>query len=680
ILEAIIKGVAINEILWERMPRGPLAGAWLPVDVIDRPMWRFGWSAVDKSLHVVANPGRIAPVPAPPMKFQVLSYGTKDNPWGRALLDRLYWVWFLKRHASKYWSVFVERFAQPLVKGTYPYKPDQDLLNKEHEDRLLAILNTIRTGASIALPEGLDITFLEASRGGDASYFSFVSWLERAQALLMLGEVDTSGLARGAGSFAKALISNEVRLETVQHDAHLLGSFESDTLIRWMVLLNFGPDAPIPKSLYDGTDAADRSQRMQGISRALNDGVAVPLGYYRMTMRVPAPLDREPVVERSPARQDTAPEFQATPPLASLSSLSSVHLSQEAESHGALVEARDHQLQAVAAHFAPALAAYFAAQLDRLLALLDEDTSHPLDRLVAGNTPATAVDAIATAQIHAGGLALLHAREDLGALRLASSADWQRVLTPAAAIDFWAAHLGLSQDFFLTLSTAARRIAAAAAALAEGPLLTDLHEVVQRAQAAGLDRTALESKLRQTYETHGLLPSSPHHADLVLANNVQQTAHAVRYLQTIGNPAAARLIPYLVWWTAGDDRVRQRPQHNHAVMHNRVFAIDHPIWKTWWPPAGHNCRCGIGTISLEEARRLGYVGSEPTGPWPTAPGTGGPALPDPGFHGAPDLDLDAEDLAAQTRRIYRDALTQGGDLLAAVTRLFAALGLLPEVP
>ncbi|HSN86279.1 MAG TPA: DUF935 family protein, partial [Thermoanaerobaculia bacterium] len=211
-LEAVIKGVAINEVLWERQTRGPLAGAWLPVDVLDRPMWRFGWSAKDGTLHVVPHPGRIAPVPAPPMKFQVLSYGTKDNPWGRALLDRLYWVWYLKRHAAKYWSVFVERFAQPLVKGTYPYKADQDIANKANEDRLLAILNTIRTGSSIALPTGLDISFLEASRGGDASYSSFVAWLEHAEALLMLGEVDTSGLAKGAGSFAKAMISNEVRL------------------------------------------------------------------------------------------------------------------------------------------------------------------------------------------------------------------------------------------------------------------------------------------------------------------------------------------------------------------------------------------------------------------------------------------------------------------------------------
>jgi phage gp29-like protein len=300
-LEAILKGVAVNEILWERQARGPLAGAWLPVDLIDRPMWRFGWSAVDRSLQIVSNLLRTAPITAPPMKFQVLSYGTKDNPWGRALLDRLYWVWYLKKHASKYWALFVERFAQPLAKGTYPYKPGQEATNKEQQDRLLAILNAIRTGTSVALPEGLDITFLEASRGGDASYAAFLAWLDRAEALLLLGEVDTSGLAKGPGSYAKSQVSNEVRLETVDHDAHLLGSFETDTLIRWMVLLNFGPDAPIPKSVYDSTDAPDRDQRMKGIAAALADGVSVPLGYYRMTLRIPAPQEGEPVVIRPAA-------------------------------------------------------------------------------------------------------------------------------------------------------------------------------------------------------------------------------------------------------------------------------------------------------------------------------------------------------------------------------------------
>jgi phage gp29-like protein len=462
-LEAILKGVAINEVMWERVSRGPLAGAWMPVDLIDRPMWRFGWSASDRSLHVVGNPVRIQPVPAPPLKFQVLTYGTKDNPWGRALLDRLYWVWYLKKHASKYWALFVERFAQPLAKGTYPYKPGQEATNKEHQDRLLAILNTIRTGTAIALPEGLDVAFLEATRGGDASYAGFLSWLDRAEALLLLGEVDTSGLAKGPGSFAKSQVSNEVRLETVDHDAHLLGSFETDTLVRWIVLLNFGPDAPIPRSVYDSTDAPDRDQRMRGISLALNDGVPVPIGYYRMTMRVPAPAEGEEVVTRAPA----------TPSLAS--------------------------------------------------------ASFPLSRRKGGR--------------------------------------WER--GPGGEVP----------------------------------------------GGGALSRFAGEGW------GGGILA------------------------------ALARQIPYLVWLTQEDDLVRHRPLHNHVVMHGKVFAIDHPIWKTWWPPAGHNCRCSIGVITAAAAEAEDYTGPEPTGPWPIAPDTGLPALPDPGFSGAPDPAAVVGDLLAALLKV-----------------------------
>jgi hypothetical protein len=314
--------------------------------------------------------------------------------------------------------------------------------------------------------------------------------------------------------------------------------------------------------------------------------------------------------------------------------------------------------------------------LDRLLTLLDQDPTHLLDRLTATHPPTPAAEALTSAQIHGAGLALLHAREDLGALRLTVPSDWTTATTPRAAADFWTAHLGLPSNALHLLVGTTHRIAAAATALAEGALLTDLHDALQ--PTATPDRTALQGHLRHIYEIHGLLPHAPHYADLILANNVQQAAHTTRYEQTVANPTAIRQIPYLFWWTMADDRVRQRPLHNHAVMHFRVFAIDHPIWKTWWPPAGHNCRCGVGTLTVEEAQLLGLVGSEPTGPWPPAPGTGGPALPDPGFQRKPNLEATAEALTAQARNLLQP--NQGEALQSALTRLLTNLGLQPNRP
>lgn len=47
------------------------------------------------------------------------------------------------------------------------------------------------------------------------------------------------------------------------------------------------------------------------------------------------------------------------------------------------------------------------------------------------------------------------------------------------------------------------------------------------------------------------------------------------------------IYPNLLYDTAGDERVRE----SHRAMDGKVFAIDDPIWETWMPPNGYNCRC-----------------------------------------------------------------------------------------
>jgi len=121
--------------------------------------------------------------------------------------------------------------------------------------------------------------------------------------------------------------------------------------------------------------------------------------------------------------------------------------------------------------------------------------------------------------------------------------------------------------------------------------------------------------------------------------------------------------------------VRARPEHDHQILHGLIFAIEHEIWRTWWYPAGFECRCYVSPIGRRQAERLGLIGAEPSGPWPLDAFSGNRALPDPGFRSAPDLErLLGGRLQPQVFDQVREAQARGDrGLLAALRRLFQRL-------
>lgn len=708
-LGSIPRGMSIHELMWERISRGPLARSWVVVDQLDRPNWRFTFSARDQQLFVRQRGG--LPIAAPPLKFQIATYGTKDHPFGIPLWDKVFWFWLLKKHAAKYWAVYVEKFAMPLVDATYQHRTgssDADLrFNQEQQELLLRIIQEIQTGSGIVHPEGTLLKFMEASRGGDSTYASFISWLARGMALLILGEVDTSGLAKGPGSFAKSQVSNDVRLETVAHDAQYLGGIETDTLARWLVHVNFGPDAPVPKIVYDSLDVTDRAVRSAGIESALKNGVAVPMWHARSTWQIPEGTEGEEFLEPPTSKAEPPPPAAPPepPPAANdpqedddeADDLSAFWLdrvtfaAEDLADLGASVEALDADLAAVVDDYQTEMVEYFTARQEQLVGLWEDVPAEMFARLRFDRAPLMA-ESLQTAQIHGAGLGLLalsagvSAAAGAGSVRLTIPPEAASARTPATAAEIWARILSIPKAFFLELIDAMRKVSFTVAGLTEATALVETNELVGRALAEGMDRATFVREMDSLYGRLGLTPTSPHHAALVYANNVRQAAADARYRQTVGNPAAHRLLPYLIWWTLDDSKVRdgRKPQQNHSVMHGRIFAIGHEIWQVWWPIAGHNCRCGIGTINLAEARRRGLTGAEPTGAWPINPETGDKALPDPGFRGRPNLEFVASQAVERARTLVeaareREGAGGGHGLLDALRALFTALGLAAEI-
>ena len=64
--------------------------------------------------------------------------------------------------------------------------------------------------------------------------------------------------------------------------------------------------------------------------------------------------------------------------------------------------------------------------------------------------------------------------------------------------------------------------------------------------------------------------------------------------------------PYLRYTGILDSRIR--PQHRR--WHGTILPIDHPWWRTHYPPNGWKCRCDAMSVSLDDMRRYGWKVSD----------------------------------------------------------------------
>lgn len=94
-----------------------------------------------------------------------------------------------------------------------------------------------------------------------------------------------------------------------------------------------------------------------------------------------------------------------------------------------------------------------------------------------------------------------------------------------------------------------------------------------------------------------------------------------------------KALPFLCYKTVGDARVRPR----HRAWHNVVLPVDHPWWKTHFPPCDWQCRCQVVQMTAGMVKRAGLrVWDEPPDDGPpvafTNPRTGEVSRVPKGIH------------------------------------------------
>lgn len=303
-LYARFHGFGAAEILWQ------VKGGQLCIqDIRVRNRRRFGFAG-DFELRLLTTSNPMGE-PVPERKFWVASVGAShaDEPYGLGLGHALYWPVFFKRSGARFWATYLEKYGAPTAMGTFRRGTEQ-----AERNTLLQALQSIATEAGIIVPEGVEVKLLEASRGGNAGYETWMNYWDGAIAKIVLGQTMTTD---NGSSYSQASVHYDVRQDIVAADADLVCQSANNSWVKWLIDYNL-PGAAYPhiwRDMEDAEDLKERSNRDKALFelgyKLKEDAVARVYGDDYEIVQPPEPEPEQSQPE--PDAAQTAPTEKAEP-------------------------------------------------------------------------------------------------------------------------------------------------------------------------------------------------------------------------------------------------------------------------------------------------------------------------------------------------------------------------------
>ncbi len=237
LLDAIGKGFALSEIIWE-VASGKAQVAelrWVP-----QKRAVFG---EDGKLRLMTPDGPWQGVEPPSWKVIYHRYKARSGSAARAGVLRVVgWMYLLKNFALKDWAAFNEIFGMPLRLGKYD--PTASSADRE---ALFQAIRHLGSDAAGVISKSTEIEFVEAtSRSGQNPYQVMAEFCNREMSKAVLGQTLTTDTSGGTGTYAAAQVHGQVRRDLVLADTQALAATLREQLLRPLVGFNFGWDRPVP--------------------------------------------------------------------------------------------------------------------------------------------------------------------------------------------------------------------------------------------------------------------------------------------------------------------------------------------------------------------------------------------------------------------------------------------------
>ncbi len=279
--DAIGKGLSFCEIIWDLS-----AGQAVPAAIKPRPLDWFKFHP--ENLHELRlRDGTLEGEELIPGKWIVHFHPARSgSPYRAALYRVIAWLFLFRNYSVKAWAQFVEMFGVPMRIGKFPLgTPEED------QEKLLEALATLATEAAIVLPEGMEVEIKELLGRPGTPQREFLRWTEAEISKAILGATLTSrGGDEGSGSYALGMVHNDVRLDLLTSDTDQIAATINRQLIRPLVELNFGPEAPMPYLEFVLPKPDERKLYADVLEKLVSLGFDdVPLWWVREVFGIPAP-------------------------------------------------------------------------------------------------------------------------------------------------------------------------------------------------------------------------------------------------------------------------------------------------------------------------------------------------------------------------------------------------------
>lgn len=606
IQDAMVKGFSVTELMWVADPvSGRIVltkASGLEQKQVSFP---YAYSEGDEILYRVEY-GQTEPLPRERIALATF-WEEKGNVCGNALVSYLFWPWWFKKHAWLFYSNYIERFAQPTPKGTFPPGTPKDT-----QEEMLASLEAIQSDFAVVFPESWNVELLEATRSGNlSSYKDFIRMCDMYISKVILMSTLTSNEAE-YGTRAQAEVHADLTDEAIQDDARWIEDVVTGEVIARLAEwnYNFSPEAqPHLVIQYQSEDTSkEAAERDEAVQRLVP--CCVSEIYEKYGKKQPEDDDivtyngelwrygdlKEKILDK---KKKPAVEPPAGP--VSVEAEAGTDDTEEEEKDGEFAES-EPGIDDLVEQEGEYIENLYAANRERMRENLDlkslrkilekaGDYNEALEKIEKYRSKKSEpfwAEMLTLSRLLGEYVVLRQVEykpaggefDEGGPVLLEADADAYRVLVPKNAIRWLRNRIAVTSAVWKQLEADARMAAFYVAGLENEDLIAFVKEQMIEALAAG---KPYRQFLKEMFELTGAVPffssmKTSFNTNMFSALSVQNEIALLRNTDRF---------PY--WRYSAILDGKQRPAH--GAMHNFVARYDDPVWLTWTPPNGFNCRC-----------------------------------------------------------------------------------------